>query len=87
LLAGIGALTIEPVMPEALRMRRFYVRPAFRRNGVGWELATTLLNQARCTDRQVTVNTAPGSVAFWESLGLRPNVSDGHTHILDPEGL
>jgi GNAT superfamily N-acetyltransferase len=68
-------------------MRRFYVRPAFRRNGVGRVLATTLLNQARCTDRQVTVNAAPGSVPLWESLGFRPNVSDGHTHILDPEGL
>ena len=28
-LAGIGGLTIEPVVPGALRMRRFYVRPAF----------------------------------------------------------
>src|ERR1700738_5619167 len=34
-LVGIGGLTIEPVVPGALRMRRFYVWPAFRRLRVG----------------------------------------------------
>src|SRR6516165_2427977 len=33
-LAGIGGLTFHPVVPDALRMRRFYVRPAYRRSGV-----------------------------------------------------
>ena len=42
-LVGIGGLTIEPVVPGALRMRRFYVRPAFRRFGVGRQLVTALL--------------------------------------------
>ena len=32
-LAGIGGLTNEPILPGALRVLRFYVRPLFRRAG------------------------------------------------------
>jgi GNAT superfamily N-acetyltransferase len=80
-LAGIGGLTIEPVVPHALRMRRFYVRLAYRRSGIGRMLATALLERARSTSRLVTVNAGPGSAAFWESLGFAPDARDGHTHI------
>jgi GNAT superfamily N-acetyltransferase len=80
-LAGIGGLTIEPVVPGALRMRRFYVRLLFRRAGVGRTLATALLERARATGLLVTVNAAPASVSFWESLGFVPDVRDGHTHL------
>ena len=38
-LAAIGGITIDPIVPDALRMRRFYVRPAFRRTGIGGEIA------------------------------------------------
>ena len=38
-LAAIGGITIEPVIPNALRMRRFYVRTDFRRTGIGRALA------------------------------------------------
>jgi GNAT superfamily N-acetyltransferase len=79
-LAGIGGLTIEPAIPDALRMRRFYVRPAFRRTGLGRQIATTLLAGVS-TDRLVTVNAAPASFSFWESLGFVPDARDGHTHI------
>jgi GNAT superfamily N-acetyltransferase len=81
-LAGIGGLTIEPVVPGALRMRRFYVRAACRRSGVGRALATALLNRAQSATRLVTVNAAPASIPFWESLGFAPDARDGHTHIL-----
>jgi GNAT superfamily N-acetyltransferase len=79
--AGIGGLTIEPVLPGALRMRRFYVRPLFRRAGIGRTLATALLERARTTGLLVTVNAAPASVPFWESLGFAPDMRDGHTHL------
>jgi GNAT superfamily N-acetyltransferase len=85
-LAGIGGLTIEPVVPGALRMRRFYVRPAFRRIGVGRRLVTALLAGAG-GDRSITVNAAPASIAFWESLGFKPDPRDGHTHILRRESV
>ena len=80
-LAGIGGLTIEPVVPDALRMRRFYVRLAYRRRGIGRKLATALLERARNASRLVTVNAAPASAAFWESLGFAPDARDGHTHV------
>ena len=84
-LAGIGGLTIEPVVPGALRMRRFYVRPNFRRRGVGRKLATALLERAGHSPRPITVNANLGSIAFWESLGFKPDMRDGHTHILNRE--
>jgi GNAT superfamily N-acetyltransferase len=80
-LAGIGGLTVERVVPNALRMRRFYVRPAFRRSGVGRQLAMALLAGAK-PNQLITANAAPGSVPFWESIGFRPDQWDGHTHIL-----
>jgi GNAT superfamily N-acetyltransferase len=80
-LAGIGGLTIEPVLPGALRMRRFYIRPPFRRLGIGRKLATALLERVRSTSLLVTVNAAPASVSFWESLGFAPDIHDGHTHL------
>ena len=80
-LAGIGGLTIEPVVPHALRMRRFCIRLAYRRSGIGRMLVTALLERARSTSRLVTVNAGPGSAAFWESLGFAPDARDGHTHV------
>jgi GNAT superfamily N-acetyltransferase len=81
-LAGIGGLTVDPVVPNALRMRRLYVRPAFRRGGVGRELVLSLLARRR-SDQVVTANVALGSVPFWEALGFTRDLRDGHTHILD----
>ena len=82
-LAGIGGLTMEPVVPGALRMRRFYVRPKFRRSGVGRKLATALLEQRGRTGRLITVNAAAGSIPFWEALGFKPDLREGHTHVLN----
>ena len=83
-LAGIGGLTIEPVVPSALRMRRFYVRPAFRRIGVGRQLASALLARA-ASGQGVTVNAARASFPFWEALGFTRDPRCGHTHILSRE--
>ncbi len=78
-LAGIGGLTQEPAIPGALRMRRFYVRAAYRRSGVGRALVGELL---RRTARPITANAASGSEAFWEAFGFTPDRRDGRTHIL-----
>jgi GNAT superfamily N-acetyltransferase len=80
-LAAIGGMTIDPVVPDALRMRRFYVRSAFRRAGVGREIAQVLLERAFRSVRVVTLNAALNSVPFWEALGFVPQVLDGHTHV------
>jgi GNAT superfamily N-acetyltransferase len=81
ILAAIGGITIDPVVPDALRMRRFYVRPAFRRAGIGREIALALLEGALQRVRVVTLNAAVESVPFWEALGFVPQVLDGHTHV------
>ena len=80
-LVGIGGLTIEPVLLGALRMRRFYVRPPFRRAGIGRKLATALLERARSTTWIVTVNAGPTSFSFWDSLGFVSEIGGGHTHL------
>ena len=81
-LAGIGGLTIEPIVPVAFRMRRFYVRPPFRRQGIGRKLASALIEPALARCGVVTVNA--GNVdapAFWMRLGFTPGLRGGHTHI------
>ena len=80
-LAAIGGITIDPIVSDALRMRRFYVRPAFRRAGIGREIALALLEGALQRVGVVTLNAAVKSVPFWENLGFVPQARDGHTHI------
>lgn len=80
--AAIGGLAVDPAIPEALRMRRFYVGKRFRRRGIGRRLVTALLERAAEADRPVTVNAAAGSAPFWTALGFIPDQRDGHTHML-----
>src|SRR4051812_18002373 len=42
-LAGVGGITTDPVIPDALRMRRFYIWPRFRRSAIGQTIAIMLL--------------------------------------------
>ena len=81
-LAGIGGLTLEPAMSGAFRMRRFYVRAAFRRYGIARQLALALLQGIADANPAVTCNAAAGSEPFWEALGFAPDRRDGRTHIL-----
>src|SRR5262249_21780641 len=77
-LAGIGGLTIDPQDPTALRLRRFYVRPAHRRGGTGRQLAEALTAGLK---RRLVVNAGNDEAArFWEALGFIPDRRDGHTH-------
>jgi len=81
-LVGIAGLTIDPFLPDALRMRRCYVRAAYRRQGIGRMLATALLELPTSAGRLVTVNAAKGSTRYWESLGFAPDARAEHTHVL-----
>jgi len=58
----------------------------FRRCGVGRKLATVLLEQRGQAGRLITVNAAAGSILFWEALGFKPDLREGHTHVLNPKG-
>jgi GNAT superfamily N-acetyltransferase len=81
-IAGIGGITIDPGLPDALRLRRFYVGISFRRRGIGHRLATALLEQAARSGRPVMVNAAAGSEPFWQSLGFVVETNAGHSHVL-----
>jgi GNAT superfamily N-acetyltransferase len=84
-LAGMGGMTIDPAVTDALRMRRFYVRASFRRLGIGRKLALSLLGRSRPLRGQVTVNAGTSDAsAFWEALGFMPDSYNGHTHIFHP---
>ncbi len=52
-LAGIGGITLDPAISDVLRMRRFYVRAAFRRGGIGRALAHVLVGRARRSGKPV----------------------------------
>ena len=80
-LAGIGGITIEPAIAGAFRMRRFYVRPAFRRGGIARRLALTLLDRLPLAGRVITANAAPGSDVLWEALGFSPVRGESWTHL------
>jgi GNAT superfamily N-acetyltransferase len=80
-LAAIGGITVDPIVPDALRMRRFYMRPAFRRTGIGREIALALLEGGLQRVRVVTLNAAEKSVPFWKAPGFVSEARDGYTHI------
>jgi GNAT superfamily N-acetyltransferase len=84
-LAGIGGLSVEPAAPEpARRVRRFYVRPTFRRQGVARTLASALLQEALDQVDLLTCNAAasPATAPFWEAQGFSPDTSGPWTHVL-----
>jgi len=83
-LAAVGGLTIDAFVTGALRMRRFYVRPGFRRSGLGRRLVNVLLRQSRKRGQLVVANAAKGSEAFWAACGFIEDTNDNHTHVLPP---
>jgi GNAT superfamily N-acetyltransferase len=86
-LAGMGGITQDPIVRNALRMRRFYVRLAFRHQGIGRALADSLLSRPQSRSRTITVNAPTVAGAqFWEGLGFVPEPKQGHTHVRPAAG-
>lgn len=81
-LAGIGGLTWELALTGAFRMRRFYVRPAYRRLAIGRGLVKALLARPRPPGTVLIVHAGTSlAPAFWEALGFRPEPGDGYSHV------
>ena len=84
-LVGVGAVSHEHLEPSlgAMRMRRCYVRRAFRRRGVGRALAGAMIQQGLACAPVLTVNAgAPDAPAFWSAMGFAPDARNGRTHML-----
>ncbi|MGY4305073.1 GNAT superfamily N-acetyltransferase [Bradyrhizobium sp. USDA 4369] len=82
-LAGIGAITDEPVSAgqPAWRMRRLYVHRDFRRAGVARTIAADLLRAAAGKVEIVTVHAGSDDAArFWEEMGFDPVAGQGWSH-------
>jgi GNAT superfamily N-acetyltransferase len=81
--AGIGGLTAEPRIAGALRMRRFYIHPSARGQGIGRMLADALIGRARQMTTLLTVHSGTGDAsAFWQALGFQECFGDGYSHLL-----
>jgi GNAT superfamily N-acetyltransferase len=84
-LAAIGALTVEPAEAGTFRMRRFYVAERFHGQGVGRTLASALMQEGLARSPSLTVHASrPGSCAFWEAMGFRPDSRNGWSHRYGP---
>ncbi|MBI1406618.1 MAG: GNAT family N-acetyltransferase [Caulobacter sp.] len=84
-LAGVGGVAVQTGQKEpAMRMRRLYVAPPFRRAGVGQVLAGSMIQQGLQTARLLTANARASAAAapFWEAMGFEPVAADGFTHQL-----
>jgi GNAT superfamily N-acetyltransferase len=84
-LAGVGGVTPQLGLQEpAMRMRRLYVAPAFRRAGVGQALAGAMIQQGLQAARLLTSNARASEAAapFWEAMGFRRVEADDFTHQL-----
>lgn len=86
-LTGVGGVSRETGYTEpAMRMRRLYVLPAFRRTGVGRLLAQACIERGLETTPVLTCNAQASAAAgpFWETLGFAPIEHPTITHVFSP---
>jgi GNAT superfamily N-acetyltransferase len=81
-IVGVGGISLCPDVAGALRVRRFYIAPGWRRRGVAKALASRLIAGAQTHTDTITCNAQASSAAppFWESLGFMPARLPGITH-------
>ncbi|UTT43397.1 GNAT family N-acetyltransferase [Exiguobacterium aurantiacum] len=84
-LLGIGGLNQDPYslgFPVG-RLRRFYILPDYRRQGIGRRLANALLLEAKRTFLTVILRTYTTQGAqFYESLGFIPYNTSTSSHVI-----
>jgi GNAT superfamily N-acetyltransferase len=80
---AIGGVTRDPFLQDTLRLRRFYVHPHVRRQGLGASLASALIQEATATGKPIMVHAGDERAAkFWEKLGFSQVQGANHTHHL-----
>ncbi|MCE3288327.1 MAG: family N-acetyltransferase [Caulobacter sp.] len=88
-LVGVGGATPQAGLAEpAMRMRRLYIAPAFRRAGVGQALAGAMVQQGLQEAHLLTANARASQAAgpFWEAMGFKRVEASGFTHQLRANG-
>jgi GNAT superfamily N-acetyltransferase len=84
-LVAVGGLNRDPFagLPEMGRLRRIYVRAAWRRKGIGALLVTALVAQARGHFQCVRLRAEnPGAARLYERMGFLRAPGPDATHIL-----
>lgn len=87
-LSGVAGITHDPVLPPslALRVRRFYVRPEARRQGVGRALLRRITQHGLRHAPVLIVNAAnPLAAAFFEGCGFTAVDEPAFTHRITRE--
>ena len=84
-LVGIGAITREPstITEPALRLRRLFVSPGARRNGVARTIVAALVQEGFDNAALLAVHAGDAiAVAFWEAQGFQPVAGQAWSHEL-----
>ena len=84
-LVAIGGLSRDPYLndPQVGRLRRIYVRAAWRRLGVGMQVVEFLLAEAKKSFRVVRLRAEnEGAARLYERLGFCPVMDPDASHTL-----
>ncbi|HEX4309460.1 MAG TPA: GNAT family N-acetyltransferase [Acidobacteriaceae bacterium] len=84
-LVAVGGLNLDPFAgdPAIGRIRRVYVRFAWRNLGIGRTLVTALIDHARQHFRAVRLRAEnPGAARLYQRIGFLPIEDPSATHIL-----
>ncbi|CDO58466.1 acetyltransferase, GNAT family [Candidatus Phaeomarinobacter ectocarpi] len=83
-LAGIGGITREDGLDEpAMRVRRFYVLPPYRRSGIATALARACMTHGLRICPTLTCNAQASDAAgvFWQAMGFDAVQMPTITHV------
>ena len=84
-LVAVGGLNRDPfaACADVGRIRRVYVRAAWRNQGIATALVTALVEHARQSFRTVRLRAvSPNAARLYERMGFSPNPTAHATHIL-----
>ena len=85
-LVAVGGLNIDPFAndPDVGRVRRVYVRPAWRNRGIGRAMVAALVEIARGHFRRVRLRAENADAGrLYERMGLEPTTDPDATHAMN----